>query len=197
MQPAILVRKLGPSDTALLRDHLLRLDPADRRLRFQGGVSDARIEEYAARIDWDAAVLLGAFVGGRLRGVAELAIVRRGWPLEAEAAFSIESAFQNRGLGTALLRRLMLIARNRGIGRIHMICLAENRRMQRLARKCGCRLTFEADEVTARVDPPLPSTASLLLEVTDDGLALLQGLFASPAPTSDEPPASVPALQAA
>lgn len=197
MQPTILVRKLGRSDTSLLRDHLLRLDPPDRRLRFQGAVSDARIEDYAAGIDWDEAVLLGAFVAGRLRGVAELAIVRRGWPREAEAAFSIESAFQNRGIGTALLRRLMLIARNRGIGRMHMICLIENRRMQRLARKCGCRLSFEADEVTARVDPPLPSTASLLLEAADDGLALLQDLFATSELATDELPGAESAPQTA
>jgi GNAT superfamily N-acetyltransferase len=80
-------------------------------------------------------VVHGFFVDGALRGAAELR--RIGTPLsrEAEAAFSIEQAWQSHGVGTVLLERTLLSARNRGIKSLRMDCLADNRRMQQLARK--------------------------------------------------------------
>jgi hypothetical protein len=44
----------------------------------------------------------------------------------------------------ALLERVLLAARNRQVERLHMLCLAENQRMQRLARKFNAALSFEA-----------------------------------------------------
>ena len=44
------IRKLWPTETDKFRDHLLRLDKTSRRLRFAHGVSDAFIEDYAARM---------------------------------------------------------------------------------------------------------------------------------------------------
>ena len=38
------IRKLWPTETDKFRDHLLRLDKTNRRLRFAHGVSDAFIE---------------------------------------------------------------------------------------------------------------------------------------------------------
>src|SRR5262245_27933228 len=43
-----ITRRLWPTETDKFRDHLLRLDPESRRLRFAHSVSDAFIEEYAS-----------------------------------------------------------------------------------------------------------------------------------------------------
>jgi len=44
------IRKLWPMETDKFRDHLLRLDKENRRMRFAHGVSDAFVEDYAARM---------------------------------------------------------------------------------------------------------------------------------------------------
>jgi hypothetical protein len=66
------IRKLWIGETAKYRDHMLRLDPASRRSRFGGGVSDDFIRGYVnLSVSLDA-VVHGFFVGGVMRGAAEL-----------------------------------------------------------------------------------------------------------------------------
>jgi len=43
------IRQLRPSDLPRFREHLLRLDTASRRDRFNGLVDDAFLQNYAAR----------------------------------------------------------------------------------------------------------------------------------------------------
>ena len=45
------IRKLWPAESNAFRDHLLRLDRDSRRLRFAHSVSDAFIDDYAARMN--------------------------------------------------------------------------------------------------------------------------------------------------
>src|SRR5574340_1521644 len=130
-----LIRKLWPGETDAYRDHLLRLDPESRRRRFSGAVSDAFIARHAATADEAGALVHGFFVDGTLRGAAELRTVGPLFGQEGEAAFSVEQPWQDHGVGTALLARTLLSARNRGITSLHMHCLADNKRMQQLARK--------------------------------------------------------------
>ena len=109
------IRKLWVGETDAYRDHLLRLDPDSRYRRFSGGVSDDFIARHAATANEIGVVVHGFFVDSTLRGAAEL---RRNGSLfthEAEAAFSIEQAWQSHGVGTELLERTLLSARNRGI----------------------------------------------------------------------------------
>jgi GNAT superfamily N-acetyltransferase len=53
------------------------------------------------------------FADGVLRGAAELRLLEH--PGEAEAALSIERAWQSRRVGSALFERVLLVARNRRI----------------------------------------------------------------------------------
>ena len=61
-----------------------------------------------------------------------------------------------------LLERTLLTARNRGIRLLHMHCLAENGRMQQLARKFDADLSFDFGSVVGEVDPPRSTALSLL-----------------------------------
>ena len=163
------IRKLWISETELYRDHLLRLDGESRRNRFGGGVSDDFIHSYVELAIGLDAVLHGFFVDGALRGAGELRRLGTGFAQEAEAAFSIEKPWQSHGVGTALLERLLLAARNRGLRHLHMACLAENRRMQQLARKFGAELTFDFGSVVGEVEAPQPTPLSLMRELVADG----------------------------
>jgi GNAT superfamily N-acetyltransferase len=162
-----IIRKLWVGETEKYRAHLLRLDGDSRRNRFAGGVSDEFITNFVKLTFKLDAVLHGFFVDGVLRGVGELRML--GIPDEAEAAFSIEKDWQSYGVGSTLLERTLLAARNRGIKLLHMTCLAQNKRMQQLARKFDFELTFDFGSVVGEVEAPFPTPLSMLREAMADG----------------------------
>jgi GNAT superfamily N-acetyltransferase len=163
-----LIRKLWINETDVYRDHLLRLDQESRRRRFAGAVADEFIASHAATITAADVVVHGFFVDGALRGAAELRTVGSVFAREGEAAFSIEQPWQSHGVGTALLERTLLSARNRGIKLLSMHCLADNDRMQQLARKFEADLKFDFGSVVGEVDPPRSTPLSLMREAVVD-----------------------------
>lgn len=163
-----LIRKLWIGEAARYRDHLLRLDDPSRNSRFGGGVSDEFIRSYVGTTFGLSAVVHGFFVDGVLRGAAELRPLGPGFAREAEAAFSIETPWQSHGVGSALLERTLLAARNRGLKTLHMACLANNHRMQELARKFAAELSFDFGNVVGEVASARPTPLSVLREVVAD-----------------------------
>ena len=166
-------RKLLPPEIAALRDHLLRLTPADRQARFSGHVGDLAVGEHCARIDWMRAAVVGFFEDGVLRGAAEIRWddPRSAW--RAEVAVTVEDGWQDQGVGTELLRRAIVVCRNRAIKSIYMICLLDNRRMQRIARKFEGALDFANGQVEADIRVPFPTQFTLLEEAVTDGAGLV------------------------
>src|SRR5438477_7607438 len=162
------IRKIWIDRAGPYRDHLLRLDAESRRNRFGGAVSDEFIENYAELSRGLDAVMHGFFVDGTLRGVAELRPLGTEFAREAEAAFSIETPWQSHGVGSALLERTLLAARNRGIKLMHMACLVSNRRMIDLARKFEAELKFDFGSVIGEVEAPHPTQMSVLREFVAD-----------------------------
>lgn len=164
-----LIRKMWIGEAYKYRDHLLRLDPESRHRRFGGGVSDAYIRTYVDTTMWLDSIVHGFFVDGKLRGAAELRPIGGRFSKQAEAAFSVENEWQSHGVGSALLERTLLTARNRGIAHLHMACLADNRRMQQIARKFDAELSFDFGEVVAEVEAPHPTPLSVVRELVSDG----------------------------
>ena len=163
------IRKLWIGESGKYREHFLRLDPESRRNRFGGAVSDEFIERFVELTRGLEAVIHGFFVDGILRGAAELRSLGSGFTNEAEAAFSIEKPWQSHGVGSELLQRTLLAARNRGIRLLHMSCLANNQRMQQLARKFDAELTFDFGSVVGEVEASFPTPMSMLRELMADG----------------------------
>jgi GNAT superfamily N-acetyltransferase len=163
-----MVRKLWVGEAAKYRAHMLRLDPDSRRSRFAGGVSDDFIRNYVEMAGSLDSVVHGFFIDGEMRGAAELRPLGIRFPQQAEAAFSVEKPWQSHGVGSALLQRTLLAARNRGYKLLHMVCVAENRRMQQLARKFDAELTFDFDNVIGEVESSVPTPLSLMREIMAD-----------------------------
>ena len=163
------IRKLWMGEADHYRSHLLRLDADSRNDRFGGAVSDEFIDSYAGMTFGLSAVVHGFFVDGIMRGAAELRPLGPAFGREAEAAFSIEAHWQSHGVGSALLDRTLLAARNRGIKKLHMACLANNRRMQELARKFAAELSFDFGGVVGEVAAARPTPLSVLREFVADG----------------------------
>jgi GNAT superfamily N-acetyltransferase len=163
-----MIRKLWIGETDEYRKHLLRLDRASRRNRFGGAVSDDFIRRYVDLSTSLKAVIHGFFVAGVLRGAAELRPLGLSFPQQAEAAISVEEFWQSHGVGSALLRRTLLTARNRAFRLLHMACLADNRRMQQLASKFDAELSFDFGSVVGEVEALRPSPLSLMQELMAD-----------------------------
>ncbi len=163
-----MIRKLWISETDAYRDHLLRLDHESRTKRFSGPVSDDFIARHAASANGLRVVVHGFFVDGVLRGAAELRALGSVFARDGEAAFSIEQPWQSHGVGTELLERTLLSARNRGVKLLQMHCLAENQRMQQLARKFEADLKFDFGSVVGEVDQRRLTPLSLVREAVAD-----------------------------
>ena len=171
------VRKLWVTELPLFRDHLLRLDQDSRRMRFGMAADDRFVEDYAMRVN-DMKSLVYAYIeDGEVRAAAEL---RRLGPTlrgEAEAAFSVESAHQDSGIGTDLLGRIIRAARNRSIHRIYMNCLLENRKMQRVAKKYDAVLHFEQGDVIGELAPATPNYFSIWREAVEDEMGFVMAVL--------------------
>ncbi|MEI8394416.1 MAG: GNAT family N-acetyltransferase [Rhodospirillaceae bacterium] len=172
-------RKLLPNELSRYRDHLLRLDRADRHLRFAGTVSDAVIEQHCLRLDRRNTLVIGYFDGGELRGAVEMRAENRPTPRRTELAFSIERPWQHRGIGTALMRRALTVASNRGIRTVDIMCLLENRAMRALARKFSNVVTIECGEVGVTITLELSSGLSFMVEAFEDSTGLVASMLES------------------
>ena len=159
------IRRLCPVERAKIQDHLLRLDWEDRMLRFGGYVGAAHIAAYCERLDWSRVLVVGYVTGGEVRGLGQLELIGNAWPRAAELAVSVERPFQNRGIGTALLRHLVIAARNRLIEQIYMVCRIDNGRAVRMARRLDGALHFCSGEAEARIEPPWPTPWTWLEEL--------------------------------
>jgi GNAT superfamily N-acetyltransferase len=171
------IRKLWPTETNKFRDHLLRLDKTSRRMRFAHGVSDAFIEDYAARMAEMGGIAYGYFDGEAVRAAAELKKIGDLWGREAEAAFTVEQPLQEQGIGTELMGRVIRAARNRGIQHLCVSCLAENGKMRTIARKYEAELRFEYGEVIGEIVPEGPNYFSLLAEAVDDRFGYMMAVL--------------------
>ena len=170
-------RKLFPSETATLCSHFVRLSPEERSLRFMGALSDEAVMEYCEGLDWFRTVVIGYFDEGVLRGSAEVNIPDGRFPILCEVAISVETAWQHHGVATELLRRALVIARNRSVRGLHITCYGHNYRMQHIAEKFGARFRCTGGESEADIPMAAPTYWSLCEEAIDDSFGWMNIWF--------------------
>jgi len=169
-------RKLLPGEAAGLSAHFDRLTPGESLLRFMGALGHSSVHEHCARIDWFRTIVLGCFEAGVLRASAEIH-ANDGLPMSFEVAIAVETAWQERGVATELLHRALVIARNRAAREVHICSLADNHRIQNVARKFGARFSSRAGQSDAYIPIPHPTCASLCEEAVDDGFGWMSLWF--------------------
>jgi GNAT superfamily N-acetyltransferase len=182
------IRKLFATDLPLFRDHLVRLDMETRHNRFVTAVNDVFLTQYAERCFATDAVVFGYMEDGLVRGAAELHPLDGDDDSSAEAAFSVEPQLRRHGIGTALFRRLITRARNRGVRRLRINCLAQNDAMLALARKFPIKLSFDRWQLVGDLEPQPATPATLYVEAMDDvrgfvtaGLSVMRRGWSEPA----------------
>jgi GNAT superfamily N-acetyltransferase len=177
---ALVIRRVWPAEFSEFRAHLKRLDADSRQMRFGGIVTDAFIDDYVDSAHRVGTVIYGTFAGSSLVAAGELRTIFDTWPIAAEAAFSVEKAWQDHGLGDTLMGRIITVAQNRGISTVYMICMRDNVRMQHLASKHKARLKVEDGEVSGHVDPAWPTPSSLMEEFMDSANGFVTAVLSWP-----------------
>ena len=167
------IRKLWPNETDRFRDHLLRLDGESRRMRFAHGVADAFIIDYAKRMNDMGGIVYAYIENDMVRATAELRRISDTWGREFGSCICRRAQSPGSWHRFRLMGRVICSARNRGVGRLYMSCLADNRRMQTIARKYEAELKFEYGEVTGEIEPVGPDYFSFLSEAVDDRIGFM------------------------
>lgn len=151
------VKRLGRRHLPAIAQHLLKLSPQDRYLRFGHPASDEQIGRYVEGLDLAHDDVFGVFN----RQLALVAWIHLAYPPadsgseEAELGISVGAHLRGTGLGKRLFEHAMLLARNRGIATLRIHALAENKAMLHIARAAGAeveRFGFEA-EAAVRLPP--------------------------------------------
>lgn len=148
--------------------HFLALSDEDRRLRFGSRLSPEGVVAYVSGIDFRRDVVF-AVRDDRLQllGVAHLAFGKS----FAELGLSVLPPIRGQGVGNALFDRAATHARNRGIPRLYMHCLAENQSIMRLARKFGMSIVTDSGDADAYLQLPPATPTSIAGEIVIEGFA--------------------------
>lgn len=148
----VTIRTLRKEDADLERDFIRNLSPESRWMRFLGQIgepSDSLIRKLT-EIDYqhDMAFIALAREDGATHevGVSRYSLAPDGQ--SCECAVTVADAWQGKGLGTALMRDLIDIARRRGIRSMFSIDANENERMRQLARDLGFKREQAPDDPT-------------------------------------------------
>lgn len=162
-------RRLWLGDEAALLAHYRRLAPADLRRRFLHTVGDAWLVRQSARVGERGYHVIGWFCDGALRGVSEIAVAGR----DAEAAFSVEGAWRNRGAGRALMRRALGRARLARCRSLTVYTSADNMPMLRIAREFGARIRIEEGDAVGVIAPAAAGPAEMTFELVENRIGLV------------------------
>jgi acetyltransferase len=153
----LMIRPIRPSDGLALQQFYAQASPQDLRLRFFGARREVPLSELArySQIDYDREMTFIALAPGN--DPAELCAEVRAvcGPDKRSAEFSLQvgSAWQRRGLGERLLRKMIDYLRSQGTSELVGLSMTENQTMLQLARRLGFAIE------------PLPQDASVQMRL--------------------------------
>ncbi len=164
----ITIRRAGPSDQVAAREMHDRCSSGTLDLRYHGPVSDA--DRYLGHLlsPRFGRTLAVETASGRLVALGHLL-----WDGdETEVALLVEDAWQQRGIGAELLRRLVAMAAEAGCDSVYAITQASNTGMVAAMRGLGLPLDYQIEEgtlvITARPAPlPARHEAREIIRVRD------------------------------
>ena len=138
----VLIRPIRPGDAEVGRRFIQQLSPTSRRYRFLGEVTPTvQLLDKLTNPDPAREVAFIALIadGAQKREIGVARFSARSDGLVCECAVVVSDEWQNRGLGTILMRHLIGVARDRGIECMYSMDAAENFGMRELAEHLGFR----------------------------------------------------------
>lgn len=168
---AIPVRELHETHRKDILAHLLKLDDADRRLRFGTQTPDEVIKQYVNDLNFKRDALFGIFDADlKLIGLAHLAYLpaSKGQARSAEFGVSVLPEGRAKGLGTALLQRSAVHSRNTKVEILYVHCLSNNKAMMHLAQKAGMTVEYAYGDADAYLKLPPANSATIVQEAANE-----------------------------
>jgi len=148
----VLIRPMARTDAAAEKRFIDGLSDESRRYRFLGQVASPS-EQLISRLTNLDFVHDVAFVAvvhedahERIVGVARYSLDADG--RNCECAVTIADAWREKGLGTAMMRHLIDLARARGIRTMYSVDAADNVDMHDLARHLGFHTSSDPEDAT-------------------------------------------------
>ncbi len=140
----LFVRPIRPEDAILIEELFKTLSPQTIYFRFFAPVkyiSPSMLARFT-QIDYDREIALVAILESetdeKIIGVARVISQRN--PKEAEFAVLVGDNWHGKGIGAALLKRCLNIARDHGIEKVWGTVLAENTQMLAMGKKLGFKI---------------------------------------------------------
>ena len=171
---AVCLRLIRPADKATMLRAFSELSPHSRHKRFFGAkhtLSEEELRYFTETDGWDhfalAALSLDA-QGNEGDGLGIARCIRFADDPEcAEVAITVIDRMQGKGIGRALLERLINAATERGILRFRFECLAHNQEMQHLVREVCQVVDTRSDGEIMVVETRLPGTTTITDSAAD------------------------------
>jgi GNAT superfamily N-acetyltransferase len=144
------IRALKPEDRAGLLEAVANMSPEARYRRFfapKRSFTEKEIEYYL-NVDFVRHVALVAVLDGTIVGGGRYIVSEPG---RAEVAFSVDDARQGQGIGSALMRHLVVIARQAGLSALIAEVLPDNASMLKVFERSGLAMTVRREEGVVHV----------------------------------------------
>jgi acetyltransferase len=157
------VRPMRTDDREMYARAVAGMSPRSRYLRFASPMPrlNERLLNQLMGFDGDRHVAIGALTADESALVGVVRYVRTADGSTAEVAIGVADLWQARGLGRALLGRIIEHARAAGVAKLTAVCLSENRESISLARWAGFVPTRRSGASTeyelALTGPPAPA----------------------------------------
>ena len=142
----VLLRPTRPNDAELMQDLFYQLTPQDVYTRFFTHLKSLSVSnaEHLCNVDYENEMALAVVVGDRENEklVASSCYYVDQAANMADVAYLVHPEWQGLGLGSILQRRMIELARSRGLRGFTADVLPENKTMLSLLEKSGCPLTM-------------------------------------------------------
>lgn len=167
------IRELSARHRARVQQHLLKLDAADRYLRFGYAANDEQVIRYAENLDFERDDIFGIF-NRRLNLIAMAHLAYT--DLEhhsncAEFGVSVLKSARGLGLGTRLFARAVIHSRNKGVDMMFIHALSENTAMIKIARNAGAKVQRDGTESEAYLKLPSAGFDTKVTEMVENQFA--------------------------
>jgi GNAT superfamily N-acetyltransferase len=148
----VLLRPIRPEDRERERKFIERLSSEARHFRFLGEVREASppLLDQLVNVDYHNSMAFVALVhdNGTLREVGVSRYSASGDDKHCECAVTVADDWLHRGLGVALMRHLIDLARKSGFRQMFSMDSAANEPMHELAKYLGFRCTRDSEDTT-------------------------------------------------
>ena len=153
MAPNVSVKELTHLDAETILQHLLRLNPYERYLRFGYSISSRSIKQLVAQhLSERGSFFFGVFWDGALVGLCHIA--RSEPPGTAEVALSVDADFKDQGIAHSLMRHALEQAQRQLYQSLLLSVLCANTAMLKSAAKFGFQIKVKMGQATGHLRIP-------------------------------------------